>query len=104
MLDTFRASYDGACGNCRAPIAKGEPVRYTSEDASTRLLIGENCCGDLNLDMMLVPAGNLGLYAEDFDEHMRVPAGQVLPRRRSIHDMCRTCFQIPASNGVCGCV
>lgn len=106
VLDIFRATYDGACGNCRAPIGKGDPVKYTSEDAGTRLLIGENCCGDVDLE--LIPAGTLdafGVFAstEDFDDQLSVPAPMVMPRRRTARDMCRTCFQIPASNGVCGC-
>lgn len=101
MLDIFRASYDGACGNCRAPIAKGDPVKYTSEDPDTRLLVGENCCGDVDLE--LVPVGSLFASMEDFDDQLSIPAPMVMPRRRTARDMCRSCFQIPASNGVCGC-
>lgn len=28
---------------------------------------------------------------------------QVMPRGRTVKDRCMKCFQIPASNGVCGC-
>ena len=40
---------------------------------------------------------------EDIEGRDLVPLSQVMPAGRSKRDLCPRCFQIPATNGVCGC-
>lgn len=93
----------GRCGRCDRPYAKGDWVFRESEGE----LVGVNCCATAK---DTVPARDpipLGLGdLEDAEEiHGRewVPLDQVMPSNRTKADMCMKCFQIPASNGVCGC-
>jgi Fe-S cluster biogenesis protein NfuA len=78
----FTARYPGTCGGCGSEIDAGDTVFY---DGDT--LVGDGCC-----------AGDSTLSAE-----ARTTIAQVMPRGKSVKDRCSKCFQIPASNGACGC-
>lgn len=81
---TITASYAGRCGSCNDLFAPGDEVFYTEGD----LLVAVNCCG----------------AAEPLTAESEVtPASKVMPRGKTAKDRCDTCFQVPATNGVCGC-
>jgi hypothetical protein len=82
----FPASYAGRCGNCGENFGPGTQVTYAQPDD---LLIGMECCGELEEPVSA--------------ESQVTPADKVMPRGKSARDRCDRCFQIPASNGVCGC-
>lgn len=82
----FPAAYAGRCRSCGTVFEPGTEVFYgRGEDTVT---VWE-CCGDDD--------GRALTQAE------RIPLGRVLPHGKSKRDMCGRCFQIPASNGACGC-
>lgn len=81
----FPAAYAGRCRNCNEVFVPGDEVFYVrGEDTVT----GWDCCGDQD-------------DAETASE--TTPAGQVMPRGKTARDACARCFQVPASNGACGC-
>lgn len=80
----FTALYAGRCSSCDDPIHPGDLVTYNDEDE----LIGDACCGGVSTSVR--------------DE--KVSPARVMPRGRTVADACSQCFQIPAGNGVCGCV
>ena len=86
MSASFPAAYAGRCGNCAEHFRPGEEVQYDSDG----LLIVVDCCGTLD-----DPPGIGRPRAE--------PSLKTVPRGKTAADRCGTCFQIPASNGVCGC-
>jgi hypothetical protein len=61
--------------------------------------IGFDCCGDLT-NAELLPA----YRREEPEAELMIDAAEVMPRGRSLHDICKKCFQIPSNSGVCGCV
>lgn len=84
MSATFTAQHAGRCGNCGDLFAPGDEVFYVEGDT----LIAFECCGTAE------------------PEHATSDAAQkieVMPRGKTARDRCGTCFQIPATNGVCGC-
>jgi len=87
-MATFSAAYAGRCGNCGEPFAPGAEVYYDADDS----LNGQECCG-LDDDRNAVRGA----------EALTAPADKVMPRGRTAGDRCDRCFQIPASNGSCGC-
>jgi hypothetical protein len=78
----FTAQYPGTCGGCGSEIDAGDLVFY---DGDT--LVGDACC-----------AG-----ADDLSVEAKSTIAQVMPRGKTAKDKCPRCFQIPASNGACGC-
>lgn len=84
-MSHFNARYAGRCTSCGTPFEIGAALFYTDDDA----LAGQECCG-----------GEEEPRTAPLDV---VPADRVMPRGRVAGDRCSRCFQIPASNGVCGC-
>ena len=83
MSITFPANYAGRCGNCGELFESGDDVFYDQGDT----LLGQDCCGTASTDGPAVPKADQ----------------PVLPRGKTAADRCDTCFQIPSSNGLCGC-
>jgi hypothetical protein len=81
----FSAQYAGRCGNCGEMFEEGEPVVYGADDRLVRV----ECCAD--------PEGQGDPFLSTPEEI------KVLPRGKTAADRCGKCFQVPASNGVCGC-
>lgn len=82
-MSVFPAEFPGQCaGGCGQHFPPGTLIAVVEG----RVIV-QDCCGDIGPDA----AG---------------PAAQpetILPRGKTAADKCRACFQIPASNGVCGC-
>lgn len=98
-----QAVIPGFCARCDKRYGTGEWVFREGEGR----LVGVNCCAT---ERDTRPAGDpvpLGLGdlvdAEEIDGRDWVPLAQVMPSNRTKADMCMKCFQIPSSNGVCGC-
>lgn len=89
MRRSFLASYPGRCANCGDMFEVDDEVFYDADDA----LRGEACCGDHG-----APDAVRGTA-----ETLAAPIERVMPRGASAQDRCDRCFQIPSSNGVCGC-
>lgn len=87
---SFPARYPGRCGGCNDPFESGEEVDYDNDGIR---MVAVRCCGD---------AAEPRPATEDAHEHVVEP-DRVMPRGKTAADRCGTCFQIPASNGVCGC-
>lgn len=84
-MSHFPARYAGRCGNCNELFAPDAEVFYSAEDA----LVAWECCGEQD---------------ETRPGTSEVtPVDKVMPRGKTVRDRCGECFQIPASNGVCGC-
>lgn len=49
--------------------------------------MGDTCCAGTN----------------DLSPTTRGAIASVMPRGKTVRDKCPQCFQIPASNGMCGC-
>jgi len=81
----FPLTYSGRCGNCGELFAPGAEVFYNQDDA----LIAWDCCGEQDDSRPAVSEVT--------------PRDRVMPRGKTVRDVCSRCFQIPASNGVCGC-
>lgn len=82
-MSSFPANYGGRCVGCGVIFGSGTLVEYDSGGAG---LLVVDCCG------------------EPGEPYARQAAAEpVMPRGRKLSDRCGTCFQIPASNGVCGC-
>lgn len=82
----FPAAYPGRCGGCNEPFAVGDEVFYAQPED---VLMAWECCGPGE-----VPDSVASLVT---------PADKVMPRGKTVQDRCERCFQIPASNGMCGC-
>jgi hypothetical protein len=97
---SFPANYAGACGTCPAPISVGDRVFYATQGSEH--VSGLDCCGD-RPDDDLAPARRAddGLTADD--ETPADAIARVMPRGRTARDACGTCWQIPSTNGSCGC-
>ena len=80
----FLANFPGRCGNCGELFAPGDEIFYDAGDT----LLGQDCCGESDE----TAAGREPKALEP-----------VMPRGRSVADRCGVCFQIPSSNGLCGC-
>lgn len=97
-MSAFSARYAGKCGNCGEGFQAGDLVQYADADGE---LCGVDCCGQ---------GGSASSASLLFDEQREanredpaLAAVMVLPRGRTARDKCGKCFQVPASNGVCGC-
>lgn len=87
---SFPARYPGLCIPCGDPIKVGESITNHPEHG----YIHEKCTD-------VQPAESNGA---DFDSFTRGRAPiAVLPRGKTTKDRCNGCFQVPASNGACGC-
>lgn len=84
----FPARYTGRCGNCDEVFIEGAEVFYAPPDD---VLMGVECCGEV------AAIDSRSTVSEV------TPADKVMPRGKSARDRCDQCFQVPASNGVCGC-
>lgn len=92
----FPAQYDGACISCSHRILAGDHVFYAPGNEGVS---GLDCCGDKDdADLVVVQ-----LRDTEDEANLTVDASQVMPRGRTVQDRCDRCFQIPASNGACGC-
>lgn len=86
MSPSFEARYAGRCGDCGQAFSVGEPVSYNADD----VLVGAECCD------------GEGRNADTFAPG-RAAVNETMPRGKTARDKCPRCFQVPASNGVCGC-
>ena len=98
-----QALINGRCARCDNPYRIGDWVFRNGSGE----LVAVNCCAterDMRRSEDPVPLG-LGDMEDMDDAHGRefVALSQVMPSNRTKADMCQRCFQIPASNGVCGC-
>lgn len=84
MSRAFPALFDGRCSGCGSPFERGSMVFYSAEEG---ILLLDSCCGE---DVQL-------------PEERRATEPDVMPRGKTKKDRCNKCFQVPASNGVCGC-
>lgn len=94
----FTAKWDGKCFKCLAPILIGDRAFFSGMDRTN--IFGEDCCGSLTEAELMMSNKAVDVA----DDGMTVEPSSVMPRRAHVKDMCRKCFQIPSSNGVCGCV
>lgn len=85
---SFPAQYAGRCALCGDVFEVGGEIFYNESDE----IVGALCCGD--------PDGGDTVRGT---EALTAPLDRVMPRGRTTRDRCGRCFQIPASNGVCGC-
>lgn len=86
MIFYFPAAYPGRCGGCNEPFAALDDVFFAQPEG---VLMAWECCGPGE-----VPAPAVSSVT---------PADKVMPRGKTVLDRCERCFQIPASNGMCGC-
>jgi hypothetical protein len=93
---TFDARYAGSCASCSAPILPGDNVFYAPGNEAVS---GLECCGDRPDEDLVV----LQRADDHGDEDATVDAAKVMPHGRTARDACQLCWQIPASNGTCGC-
>lgn len=95
----FTARFKGKCYFCGTDIEIGDKAFYP---VGREHVIGMMCCDD-RADSELIYAANehVPLSAE---EQLLVRTIDVMPHGKTARDMCRTCFQVPAANGFCGCM
>jgi hypothetical protein len=94
----FTTRWPSRCYNCGLKIEEGERAFYVSDRDN---IYGGGCCDILPLEELLRP-----VIADSEHEEERihtVPVDRVMPRGRKVTDACSICFQIPSSNGGCGC-
>lgn len=85
----FPARYPGLCIPCGDSIKQGDSI--TNHPVAG--YVHEECVHDV---------GN----APEMDAETReatTSARSTMPRGKRASDRCGVCFQVPASNGVCGC-
>jgi hypothetical protein len=97
----FTARYRSLCSSCKALIEPPDKAFYAFDDSN--MVIGDICCGSLSdTDLIeLLPNRNGPESTPDVDRD--IDPATVMPRGRTARDMCLRCFQIPSSNGDCGC-
>ena len=99
MLTTrrmFMASQASGCATCIADILPGDAIFYGPGNEAAS---GMDCCGDKpDADPAVTQRPD-----DAGDEDLTVDPRKVTPRGRTARDRCPTCFQIPATNGACGC-
>lgn len=81
-MAVLSAQFAGRCTTCGQPFEVGASIFYTDDDA----LAGWECCG-IDEPAAVVPE----------------ETARVMPRGKTARDACGLCFQVPASNGMCGC-
>jgi hypothetical protein len=79
----FEAKYTGRCAGCDEPFHTGDSVVFRNDT-----LFKDHEC----------PMGPSDM---DADERMYA---RVMPRQGNASQACLRCFQIPSSNGTCGCI
>lgn len=79
----FVAQFAGVCKRCDEPFPQGALVQYDDNDNIV-------CCGDIT--------------TEGLGPSLSPKSPAVMPRGKTASDRCNRCFQVPASNGVCGCI
>lgn len=84
----FKARYEGTCPACEDPINIGEEVTMIDSDRG-RVTVHIPCAED----GVVISAASVG----------RPDHTALIPRGKTARDICGGCFQIPSSNGVCGC-
>jgi len=84
----FKAKYDGRCPSCDEPISQGEDVTMVDSDR-----------GRVTVHAHHVDDGEIHIETGPRADHTT----GTMPRGRTVSDRCGVCFQIPASNGDCGC-
>jgi hypothetical protein len=77
----FPATRSGYCFGCDGPFEAGDSIYYQD--------------GDIWANHWCVTDPSRRMY-----ENSSAP---VMPRGKTAKDMCMKCFQVPSSNGVCGC-
>ena len=82
-MSSFPAAYAGSCGNCGEHFGPGEMIAY--EEGAVTV---QSCCGTPD-DPRTTPTAT--------------EPDRVMPRGMTAADRCDKCFQIPSSNGLCGC-
>lgn len=82
----FPATHVGRCSSCGDPFDVGANIFYDHNDQ----VVGLDCCGADDAE-------------RGSEESAVTPVDKVMPRGKTAKDRCETCFQVPASNGVCGC-
>lgn len=90
---SFKARYHTACAaHCGTDIYPGDEAEAV-ETMAGMLYTHPGCVGDIES------------RGADFstDKPGRTPGIPVLPRGKTARDRCDACFQVPASNGQCGC-
>lgn len=106
----FTARWASKCYSCGEPIEPNDKTFFLGGRDSVH---GVACCGERADHELVVPmlsnaySEAFGLVPnDDFTEQddFRLNRRLVMPRGKSASDMCKKCFQIPSSNGVCGCV
>lgn len=85
-MSHFTAKYAGRCRNCGEIFEPGAEVFYAPDEDT---VTGWECCGEQDDPRPAVSEAT--------------PVDAVMPRGKTVRDKCPACFQIPASNGVCGC-
>lgn len=89
---SFPARYSSRCNPCDEEIKPGEFI-LMHPDAGA---VHEECFDDVNQ-----PVQSNGAAFDSFNRGR--PPIPVLPRGKTSKDRCNKCFQVPASNGECGC-
>jgi hypothetical protein len=91
------AQYRGVCITCGGSVQPGDMIFYAPGNEAPS---GLDCCGDRPDEDLIVTQRRDDLAAED---ELTVDLASVMPHGRTVRDACPTCWQIPASNGSCGC-
>lgn len=95
----FPAQFDGVCTSCGHRILAGDHVFYAPGNESVS---GLDCCGDKDdVDLTVHQRRDDGLTVDEDDPATTI--ARTMPRGKTAADACLRCFQIPASNGTCGC-
>lgn len=88
-MNAFRARFSGHCDICDSEIDAGDFIVGHPEAR----FIHEDCAQDAD---RVPQTPRTGRPARD-------PVPDTLPRGKTAKDRCDMCFQVPASNGTCGC-
>lgn len=93
---SFPARYESLCIPCGQSIERGDEITNHPKHGYIHLH-----CVDTADDVVYDMSESNGA---DFDSFTRGRSPiAVLPRGKTASDRCDKCFQIPASNGTCGC-
>jgi len=88
-MDSFAARYRSLCNPCGEDIKPGEYIKMHPDVGA----VHEECFEDVG-------------KAPQTDSYGREPGYNVpdtMPRGKTASDRCGKCFQIPSTNGSCGC-
>lgn len=96
---TFTAQFASDCATCSTAILPGDSVFY---GPGAEIASGVDCCGDRDdAELTVNQRGDDSLSVDDEDPAVTI--ARTMPRGRTAADRCGKCWQIPASNGTCGC-